>query len=163
MSKADFDKTEFRKTLGQFATGVTIITTLDKDGEAVGVTASSFNSLSMKPPMILWSLDKSAFSLAAFQHTKYFNVHVLGSGQDALSNCFAKPSTDKFNGIKTSKGLGGIPVLPEYAALFECETAHHYEGGDHIIIVGEVLKFSRNNTTPLVFHGGQYAGIDSLI
>ncbi|MCF6221340.1 MAG: flavin reductase family protein [Robiginitomaculum sp.] len=162
MSNADFDKAEFRKTLGQFATGVTIVTTLDKAGEAVGVTASSFNSLSMKPPMILWSLDKSAYSLPAFEHTKHFNVHVLGSGQDALSNCFAKPGTDKFDGIKTSKGLGGVPILPEYSALFECKTAHHYAGGDHIIIVGEVLKFSRNNTTPLVFHGGQYAGIGNL-
>jgi len=163
MSNTDFDKTEFRKALGRFATGVTIITTLDKDGEAVGVTASSFNSLSMNPPMILWSLDKSAYSLPAFEHTPYFNVHVLGSGQDALSNCFAKPSTNKFKGIKTSKGLGGVPILPEYSALFECKTAHHYEGGDHIIIVGEVLKFSRKNEAPLVFHGGQYAGIDSLI
>ncbi len=163
MSEADFDKTEFRKTLGQFATGVTIITTLSESGKAAGVTASSFNSLSMNPPMILWSLNKSAYSLPAFQHTKYFNVHVLGAGQDALSNCFAKHGSDKFNDIKTSKGLGGIPILPKYAALFECETAHHYEGGDHIIIVGEVLKFGSNNTTPLVFHGGGYAGLDSLI
>lgn len=163
MSKADFDISEFRKTLGHFATGVTIITTLDKQGAPVGVTASSFNSLSLDPPMILWSLAQSAYSLPAFQHTKYFNVHVLGSGQDALSNCFAKPGTDKFCGIKTKKGLGGVPILPEYSALFECETAHHYEGGDHIIIVGEVVKFSRNKANPLLFHGGQYAGIDSLI
>jgi len=163
MSHTKFNKTEFRKTLGRFATGVTIITTLDKEGGAVGVTASSFNSLSMKPPMILWSLNKSAYSLAAFEHTPYFNVHVLGTGQDALSNRFAKPGTDKFNGIKTSKGLGGVPILPEYSALFECKTAHHYEGGDHIIIVGEVIKFNRNNEAPLVFLDGEYAGIDSLI
>ncbi len=163
MANTDFDKTEFRKTLGQFATGVTIITTLDELGEAVGVTASSFNSLSMDPPMILWSLDKSAYSLPAFQHTPYFNVHVLGSGQNELSNCFAKPGTDKFSGIETRKGLGGVPILPQHAALFECKAAHHYEGGDHIIIVGEVIKFSRNDDAPLVFHGGQYAGIDSLI
>ncbi|MCF6275784.1 MAG: flavin reductase family protein [Robiginitomaculum sp.] len=162
MSNADFDKAEFRKTLGQFATGVTIVTTLDKAGEAVGVTASSFNSLSMKPPMILWSLDKSAYSLPAFQHTQYFNVHVLGAGQDALSNCFATAGNDKFNGIKTTKGLAGVPILPEYSALFECKTAHHYAGGDHVIIVGEVLKFSRNTAPPLVFHGGQYAGIGNL-
>ena len=163
MSIADFDKAEFRKTLGQFATGVTVITTLDKNGNDVGVTASSFNSLSMDPPMILWSLDNTAYSLPAFQHTKYFNVHVLGVGQDNLSNCFAKPGTDKFEGIKTTKGLGGVPILPHYSALFECKTAHHYPGGDHVIIVGEVIKFHRNDNAPLVFHGGQYAGIDSLI
>ncbi len=163
MHNTDFNKAEFRKALGRFATGVTIITTLDKQGKAVGVTASSFNSLSMNPPMILWSLDKSAYSLPAFEHTPYFNVHVLGTRQDALSNRFAKPGTDKFNGIKTSKGLGGVPILPECSALFECKTAHHYAGGDHVIIVGEVIKFRRNNEAPLVFHGGQYAGIDSLI
>lgn len=163
MDSVSFDKAEFRKTLGRFATGVTIITTLDEDGNAVGVTVNSFNSLSMKPPMILWSLDKSANSMPAFKHTPYFNVHVLGTGQNALSACFAKPKTDKFSGIKTKKGLGGVPILPECSALFECKSAHHYEGGDHIIIVGEVIKFSRNDVAPLVFHGGQYAGIDSLI
>ena len=163
MSSEDFDKTEFRKTLGQFATGVTIITTLDADGEAIGVTASSFNSLSMHPPMILWSLDKASYSRPAFEQAEFFNVHVLGLGQDQLSNRFSKPKTDKFDGIKTQKGLGGVPVLPDHAALFECKTAHIYAGGDHIIIVGEVVKFSRNAQNPLVFHRGQYTGIDSLI
>ncbi len=162
MDNTNFDIAEFRKTLGQFATGVTIITTLDKDGGAVGVTASSFNSLSLKPPMILWSLDRSAFSLPAFEHTQYFNVHVLGSGQNALSKCFSTSGTNKFDGIKTSKGLAGIPILPKYAALFECKTAHHYAGGDHVIIVGEVLKFSRTDASPLVFHDGQYAELGNF-
>ncbi len=162
MNTPDFDKAEFRKTLGQFATGVTVITTLDGEDRRVGVTVSSFNSLSMSPPMILWSLGKSAYSLPAFQQATYFNVHVLGAGQGALSRCFSRPGTDKFGGIKTQKGLRGTPILPEHAALFECKTAHLYEGGDHIIIVGEVVKFSCNTTTPLVFHGGQYRGIDPL-
>ena len=162
MNTPDFDKAKFRKTLGQFATGVTVITTLGADERRVGVTVSSFNSLSKNPPMILWSLGKSAYSLPAFQQADFFNVHVLGAEQGALSRCFSNPGADKFNGIKTQKGLGGAPVLPEHAALFECKTAHLYEGGDHIIIVGEVIKFSCNNTTPLVFHRGQYRGIDSL-
>ncbi len=162
MSTPDCNKAEFRKTLGQFATGVTVITTLGADARRVGVTVSSFNSLSMHPPMILWSLAKSAFSLPAFEQAKFFNVHVLGADQGALSRCFSSPGTDKFGGIETQKGLDDTPILPQHAALFECKTAHLYAGGDHMIIVGQVIKFSCNNTTPLVFHGGQYRGIDNL-
>ena len=154
---------EFRKTLGQFATGVTIVTTLDKGAAPVGITCSSFNSLSMDPPMILWSLAKSAYSLPAFEHAKYFNVHVLSADQGQMSNNFSRSGNNKFSGVDYAKGLGDIPVLKGYAALFECETAHHYDGGDHVIIVGTVVAFRRKNKTPLVFHGGQYAGIDSLI
>ncbi len=159
MNTTNFDKTEFRKTLGQFATGVTVITTLDGEGGRVGVTASSFNSLSMEPPLILWSLRNSAYSLPAFAQAEFFNVHILGLGQHELSRCFARHGTDKFGQIKTAKGLGGTPILPEHVALFECKTAHHYAGGDHVIIVGEVMRFSRKDMEPLVIHDGQYTNI----
>jgi len=160
MNTTDFDIAEFRKTLGQFATGVTVITTLDDAGARVGVTANSFNSLSMEPPLILWSLRNSAYSLPAFAQAEFFNVHILGLGQHELSKCFARRHTDKFGGIETSKGLGGTPVLPEHAALLECKTAHHYAGGDHVIIVGEVIKYSRKDMAPLVIHAGQYTRIN---
>ncbi len=163
MPQVNFDKNEFRKTLGQFATGVTIVTTNDKGGLPVGMTCSSFNSLSLDPPMVLWSIAKSAYGLQAFSSAKYFNVHVLCSDQDQISNNFAKAGHDKFKGIKFSKGLGGIPILERYAALFECETTHQYDGGDHIIMVGTVIAFKHKKSNPLVFHGGCYAGIDSLI
>ena len=163
MTKGNFDQADFRKTLGQFATGVTIVTTLDLEQEPVGITCSSFNSLSMDPPLILWSLAKTAFSLPAFEASKYFNVHILCSDQDQLSNNFAKASTDKFKHVKYKKGLGDTPVLEKYAALFECKTKYKYEGGDHIIFVGEVISFTHEETKPLVFHGGSYAGLDSLI
>jgi len=163
MNTENFDKMEFRKTLGQFATGVTVITTLDSQKEPIGITVSSFNSLSMDPPMILWSLDKNAYSLPAFQQAKFFNVHVLRSDQDHVSNRFASKSSDKFDTVQYAKGSGGTPILDEYAALFECETAHQYEGGDHIIFVGLVRSFTCCEEQPLLFHGGVYAGLNSLI
>ncbi|HHL42932.1 MAG TPA: flavin reductase [Hellea balneolensis] len=163
MTSDPFDQTEFRKTLGQFATGVTIITTLAADKTPVGITASSFNSLSLDPPMVLWSLAKSAYSMTAFSAAKYYNIHILGRGQDEISNVFASQGADKFCQVACKDGLGGTPILPEYAALFECESAHQYEGGDHIIFVGLVKSFKRNKQKPLVFHQGQYTGIDSLI
>ncbi len=163
MTKVSFDQADFRKTLGQFATGVTIVTTLGLDNEPIGITCSSFNSLSMDPPLILWSLAKTAYSLPAFEASPYFNVHILGSDQDSLSNNFARQGSNKFKDIRYSKGLGGTPILEKHAALFECKTKYKYEGGDHIIFVGEVVSFIHEETKPLVFHGGNYAGIDSLI
>lgn len=148
---------DFRNTLGKFATGVTIITTLDADGVPVGVTASSFNSVSMEPPLVLWSLAKDALSLPAYQESGAFNVHVLSADQDALSNLFARRGADKFAGLDFAPGQNGMPLLPGCAAIFQCETRHQYDGGDHYIFVGEVLACENSDRAPLVFHGGQYA------
>lgn len=147
----------FRNALGQFATGVTVVTTMDDNGKPVGVTASSFNSVSLDPPLVLWSLAKSAKSMPAYQKSGGFNVHVLASHQDTLSNQFARPSEDKFSGVKWQPCEDGHPVLPEYAALFRCETHYQYEGGDHVIFVGKVIEFETHNYPVLVFHGGKYA------
>ncbi|MDH3553381.1 MAG: flavin reductase family protein, partial [Gammaproteobacteria bacterium] len=126
-----------RGALGQFATGVTVITTTDSDGSPVGVTASSFNSVSLDPPLVLWSLAKSARSMAAFDRSGYFCVHVLAASQEALSARFATPGSDKFGGQDWRPGHGGVPLLQEFAARFQCKTTHTYEGGDHLIFVGE--------------------------
>lgn len=147
----------FRKTLGQFATGVTIITTLDGAGAPVGVTASSFNSVSMDPPLILWSLAKDALSLGAYQDSGAFNVHVLSIEQDDLSNLFARRGADKFAGLDFVPGVNGMPLLADCAATFQCQTRHQYDGGDHYIFVGEVLACESSDRPPLVYHGGQYA------
>ena len=152
-----FDTHSLRKALGSFATGVTIVTTLDQAGRDIGLTANSFNSVSLNPPMILWSLSKTSLSLPAFKQAKYFAVHVLGADQEPLSNLFATRGADKFSSIGIERGRGGIPLLPECAARFECRTAFAYEGGDHEIIVGEVLGFSDFKRPPLVFQGGNYA------
>ena len=148
---------EFRNALGQFATGVTIVTTMDADNNPVGVTASSFNSVSLDPPLVLWSLAKTAHSMPAYQNSGGFNVHVLAGHQSELSNQFARSSNDKFEGVKWSPCKQGFPLLPEYAALFRCKTHFQYEGGDHIIFVGEVIDYQKHDFPVLVFHAGRYA------
>lgn len=154
----DFDLRDFRRALSQFPTGVTVITTNDKQGEPVGVTASSFNSVSIEPPLILWSIDKGAHSLAAFENAEYFAVNVLNRDQVDISNRFASRGEDKFKDINCHQGLGGAPLLTDYAAQFECKTWAVYEGGDHLILVGEVLDYRYNdNELPLVFARGSYS------
>lgn len=159
MTENKMDEKEFRATLSQFATGVTVITTLGTDREPIGITASSFNSLSMDPPLILWSLGKDSYSLPAFENALFFNIHILGDDQAALSNLFARQGTDKFKNVETYAGNGGTPILKNCAALLECRTRHLYEGGDHIIVVGEVLQHSHCSGKPLIFHQGQYASL----
>jgi 3-hydroxy-9,10-secoandrosta-1,3,5(10)-triene-9,17-dione monooxygenase reductase component len=151
------DPREFRTTLGQFATGVTVITTRDSQGRPVGVTASSFNSVSLDPPLVLWSLDKSAASLQAFADHQHFSVHVLAAGQESLSNKFARRGEDKFADIHCETGIADVPLLADCAARFQCKLTYQYEGGDHIILVGEVLEYKNFARRPLIFHSGAYA------
>ena len=147
----------FRNALGAFATGVTIVTTRGHDGQPVGVTASSFNSVSLDPPLVLWSLAKSSRSHDDFCEGDHFAIHVLAAHQDELSGRFARSGQDKFSGIEWRAGEGASPILPEYAALLQCRTRHRYDGGDHVILVGEVLAFERSDHPPLLFHSGRYA------
>ncbi len=146
-----------RDALSAFATGVTIITTRGADGEPLGMTASSFNSVSMDPPLILWSVTKTAWSGPAFRDAPHFAVHVLASDQSGLSNTFARPGEDKFSGVDTADNANGVPTLPDAAARFDCRNWAVYEGGDHWIIVGEVLHFERQKREGLVFCNGGYA------
>lgn len=158
MEKAEFDARDFRRTLGQFPTGVTVITTKCEDNGAIGVTASSFNSVSVDPPLILWSVDRSAHSAAIFEKAEYFAVNVLASDQSDLSNKFAGKGEDKFAGVDYEGGLGDAPLLNGCAARFQCKTWSLYDGGDHIIVVGEVQQYSRTESVlPLVFSQGAYA------
>jgi 3-hydroxy-9,10-secoandrosta-1,3,5(10)-triene-9,17-dione monooxygenase reductase component len=150
---------DFRRVLGQFATGVTIVTTRAPDGTPCGVTASSFNSVSLDPPMVLWSLGRQALSMAAFAAAEHFTVHVLAADQQALSNRFASRGSDKFAGLAWADDVHGVPLLPGCAAVFRCRTAHRYDGGDHVIFVGEVLGFESADCAPLLFHGGRYAAL----
>lgn len=150
------DKGQFRKALGAFTTGVTIVTTRGADGKDYGLTANSFNSVSMDPPMVLWSLGKTSSSIAAFTGTQHFAVHILAADQEAVSNRFAKSGADKFAGAKLSRGHGEVPLLDGCSARFECRVAYQYDGGDHVIFVGEVLNFDTFARPPLIFHGGNY-------
>ncbi|MCG7602180.1 flavin reductase [Halomonas sp. McH1-25] len=152
------DTKEFRRALGKFATGVTVITARDEAGVHYGVTASSFNSVSMDPPLILWSIDKGAYSLEAYRKAEYFIVNVLGTGQVDISNRFARKGEDKFASTEWSEGIGGTAKIDGANAQFECRTWNVYEGGDHLIIIGEVLDFSlRDGNNALVFYNGRYA------
>ena len=151
------DVIDLRRALGYFPTGVTVITTLDASGSPVGVTASSFNTVSLEPPLILWCIAKDAYSAEAFEAAEYFAVNVLGNQQADVSNNFARQSEDKFDGIAFASGRGGSPLLENTAAFFECKTWKFYDGGDHTIVVGEVLGFQANDSVlPLVFSRGSY-------
>lgn len=152
-----FDPQDFRAALGTFTTGVTIITTRAADGEPIGITANSFNSVSLNPPLVLWSLAKNARSREAFANAKHWNVHVLSAAQEALSGRFARQGEDKFSGLELDEGISKAPLLNGCTARFQCRTAFSYDGGDHIIFVGEVLAYDRSELPPLVFQSGQYA------
>ena len=144
-----------RNALGAFATGVTIVTTRGTEAD-IGLTANSFSSVSLNPPMVLWSLAKTSGSIEAFRNAGHFAVHILAADQDALSARFATRGIDKFAGLTLERGPGDIPLLNGCSARFECRTAFQYEGGDHTIFVGEVVNLTHSERPPLVFHGGRY-------
>jgi flavin reductase (DIM6/NTAB) family NADH-FMN oxidoreductase RutF len=156
------DTRALRHALGRFATGVTVITTACPSGKLIGLTANSFSSVSLDPPLVLWSLRRNAASLASFTGSKHFAVNVLAADQEHVSNHFAKSSTDKFVEIPHSIGLGGCPVLPGTLASFECRLESEIEGGDHVIFLGRVLRASYRDGVPLIFAGGAYCRPERL-
>lgn len=156
---AEFDATAFRSALGRFATGVTIVTTLDRDGRPCGVTANSYNSVSLDPPLVLWSLARSSRSLAAFEGAETFAIHVLSADQEELALRFASRGEDKFADLEVREGLGGVPLFDDCAAHFECRTQSKFDGGDHVIFLGRVVNFERGDHEALVFHDGRFARI----
>jgi 3-hydroxy-9,10-secoandrosta-1,3,5(10)-triene-9,17-dione monooxygenase reductase component len=145
-----------RNALGAFATGVTIVTTRTAGGDDVGLTANSFSSVSLEPPMVLWSLAKTSGSIEAFREAGHFAVHILAADQDDLSSRFAAKQIDKFAGLELERGRDEVPLLNGCTARFECRTAFQYEGGDHVIFVGEVENLTHSERPPLIFHGGRY-------
>ncbi|HEX5787184.1 MAG TPA: flavin reductase family protein [Woeseiaceae bacterium] len=148
----------FRRALSCFPTGVAVVTTLDAEGAPAGITVSSFNSVSLDPPLVLWSIDRQAACYEVFMNAPYFAVNVLSLAELSLVARFALREGDKFAGLVCRRGLGGIPVLPDFAACFECGTEHRYDGGDHTIIVGRVLAFEDHEKEPLIVHRGRYFG-----
>lgn len=153
-----FDLRTFRDTLGLFVTGVTVITTRDADGTPVGITANSFNSVSLDPPLVLWSVGKNALSLAAFSYADAFAVHILREDQAELSQRFARSGADKFDGLAIDRGLNNLPLLPDCAARLECVPYAKHEAGDHTLFIAEVQRLQSDpSAMPLVYHGGRYA------
>jgi len=154
-----FDERRFRDALGQFPTGVAIITAQSADGEKLGMTVSSFNSLSLDPPLVLFSIYRKALSFAAWQQVTHFAVNILNEAQQDLSNRFARAKGDKWEGVETASGTAGVPLLPEAVVSFECESYGRHDGGDHEIFVGKVIALHESKAQrgqSLVFFGGQY-------
>lgn len=152
----EIDLEEFRSVLGHFATGVAVVTTLDERGAKTGMTISSFNSVSLDPPLVLWSVAEDSQGYDVFTETQHFAVHVLARHQKDLASLFAQSGGDKFEDLDCRDGLNGIPVLPEFAACFECSTEHIYPGGDHKIIVGRVHRFEEQDADPLIVHRSRF-------
>ncbi|QIK95686.1 flavin reductase family protein [Sphingomonas sp. HDW15A] len=153
------DPQSFRQALGTFVTGVTIVTARAPDGQPIGLTVSSFNSVSLDPPLVLWSLALKSASLPSFREARSWAVHVLSVGQEEISARFATPGADRFAGLEFEDGPEGAPQLPEFAARFGCEATFEYEGGDHAIFVGHVENLQRRDAEPLVYHGGRYGRV----
>jgi len=153
------DASALRRALGRFATGVTIVTCRAADGAPVGLTANSFSALSLKPPLVLWSLRAASPSVAPFQQAAGFAVNVLAQSQLALSRRFASVVPDRFAAGDWSSGLHELPVLAGCAAVFECRRVSHQEAGDHVLFIGEVLRMTEHPVAPLVFQGGHYRGL----
>jgi 3-hydroxy-9,10-secoandrosta-1,3,5(10)-triene-9,17-dione monooxygenase reductase component len=152
------DKITFRSALGAFPTGVTVITTAH-NGVDAGLTANSFNSVSLEPPMVLWSLGKQSSNMQTFLESGHFAIHVLAEHQEDLSTRFAKSGSDKFAGLEFSRGEAEVPLFEGCCARFQCRKVFEYAGGDHIIFVGEVLRLDQTHHAPLAFHRGQYAAL----
>jgi flavin reductase (DIM6/NTAB) family NADH-FMN oxidoreductase RutF len=146
-----------RAALGLFATGVTIVTARAADGSLIGLTANSFNSVSLTPPLVLWSLGLKSGSLATFLQAKHYAIHILSVEQQALAERFASKSADRFEALELAFGQGDVPILPGCAAVFECTNRSQYHEGDHVILVGEVMACQHDATrSPLLFHGGKF-------
>jgi len=153
----DFSVREFRASLGMFATGVTIVTARTAAGELVGLTANSFNSVSLDPPLVLWSLSETAGSMAAFSNGLHYAINVLTADQQALAEQFAYKETDRWDGVQFTEGINGAPLLVGAAATFECFNRSQYAEGDHVIFVGEVERCAhRAEASPLLYHGGKF-------
>lgn len=154
------DQRTLRDALGLFVTGVTVITTRAASGEAVGITANSFNSVSLNPALVLWSIGTKSKSLAAFETANHFAVHILGEAQIDLSRTFATSGIDKFANLNVTNGLGHVPLLDGCAARLECSIFSRVQAGDHVIYLGEVERLMYDPAQkPLVYHGGQYASL----
>jgi flavin reductase (DIM6/NTAB) family NADH-FMN oxidoreductase RutF/DNA-binding MarR family transcriptional regulator len=152
-----FQSVEFRQTLGTFATGITVITAEDAGGNLAGVTANSFTSVSLDPPLILWCLATSSDSLAIFRSAHYFAVNVLASDQKSVSDHFAKRQKNKFETIEFTRGKEGSPLLAGCVAWLQCRTVEQHEVGDHWVFVGKVEEFSTTGKEALLYHHGAYA------
>lgn len=153
----EFTERQLRDALGRFATGVTVVTTMTARG-ALGITANSFASVSLAPPLVLWSPARKSRRFPAFEAASHFAIHVLAAGQRDIAERFAAPG-DGFAQVAHSTGIGEAPLIEGCTARFECRHAAGHDGGDHLIVVGEVLRMEQRDLPPLLFHRGRYCAL----
>lgn len=156
LAAGSVDPRVLRHALGHFATGVAVVTTRTAAGKLEGLTANSFSSVSLDPPLVLWCLRRDAASAPGFASAGAFAVNVLAAHQHVLSRHFATPAHDKFAGLRHTPGLHGCPLLAGSLAHFECRTENTVDAGDHVIFIGRVLRLSHRDGEPLIFSAGRY-------
>ncbi|MBX2847946.1 MAG: flavin reductase family protein [Acidiferrobacterales bacterium] len=147
-----------RDAFAQFATGVTVVSANNQQGRPIGITANSFASVSLEPPLVSWCIDKKSTRFEEFIEATYFTISVLTAKQEDVSNLFAQRSWDEtaFEDVDWYAGLNDVPQIADVSARFHCQTEHKYAGGDHIIIVGAVLEYESEPQEPLIFFQGEY-------
>ncbi|MGV0997760.1 MAG: flavin reductase family protein [Fluviibacter sp.] len=151
---------DLRTALGRFPTGVAVITALDANGMAIGLTVSSFNTVSLDPPLVVWSLQLSSRHLPTFETTRAYAINVLSQAQAEISNLFASPLDNPFDAVAWASGLGGVPLLAGCCAWFEVDNFQQLDGGDHRLYLGKVRRFAADPApAPLIFHDGDYAAL----
>lgn len=159
---APIDQRGFRAALGRFVTGVTVVTALNEAGKPVGITVNSFNSVSLDPPLILWSIDRRGTFFDCFALCDRFAVNVLSVGQKELAARFAGAPLSRFDGVDSDPGIDGIPLLKNCIAWFECRTRERFDGGDHLILIGLVERFAQAPGQELLYFGGNYGAATAL-
>lgn len=155
--QASWDRRLLRQALGQFATGVTVITTRGADGKSIGLTANSFNSLSLEPALVLWSLGVNQGSSAIFKASSHFGINILSAGQVELSRRFSSPVEDRFAGVACVQDGLAAPLIKGCGAWLICRQRQHIQMGDHLLFIGEVEQLGTADEPPLLFHNGNYA------
>ena len=151
-----FDPRDFRSALGTFATGVAIVTIVARDNTPIGLTCNSFSSVSLSPPLVLWSLSLRSPNLSNFLQAPHFAVNILAADQIALARRFAQSIANKFEGVAYRTGIAGTPLLENTTAHLECRNETRYYSGDHVIFIGHVLRYRWRDCVPLLFCRGRY-------
>ena len=154
-SGEDFSRL-FRNALGMFATGITVVSTRTPEGVPIGMTVNSFNSVSLDPPLIVWSLSNDLPSRDVFEGCEYYAINVLAEDQADLSQRFASRLGERFAGLEIDEGVGGVPLLRGCCARFVCRNTVRHEGGDHLVFISEVLSFDNAERAPLLYFCGAY-------
>lgn len=153
---SNFDSRKFRNALGSFATGIAVVTAKCPNGKPMGITINSFASVSLEPPLVLWSIDKNSDLYQQFCSASHYAVHVLPEDAQSISNHFTTADDKQFDNFEITSGVSDLPLLPGCIAIFQCKVTQKIEAGDHTILIGHVLDMQHDPAKPLIFHAGQY-------